>query len=241
MAKISHKQELFCLEYLVDMNAAAAAARAGYSPKAAKQQAYNLLQRDEVQARIRDLMAERAARVEFTADDVMRRWITIATGDVTRLTRHQIGACRYCWGAGHEYQWRTEREFLEELKKPQKSLPGDAPIDDYPSNDGGYGYDLTRAPCPSCPECNGLGVPVVRFADTTQMTEADKALFDGVEQTKDGLKFKISDRAKALDQIARHLGMFKEQVEHDLSDPLRELLMQVQGNSLPVKSKDGAA
>lgn len=241
MAKISHKQQLFCLEYLKDLNAAAAAVRAGYATKAARQQGYNLLQRDDIQARIQELMGARAARVEFTADDVLRRWITIATGDVTRLTTHRIGACRFCWGEGHEYQWRTDREYLEALKKAQKSLQEDAEADDYPSDAGGYGYDLTRAPCQTCPECNGLGVPYVQFADTGSMTEADKALFEGVEQTKDGLKFKIADRMKALDQIGRHLGMFRERVEHDLSDPLRDLLMQVQGNGLPIRSKDGDA
>ncbi|RWR10447.1 hypothetical protein D2T33_12345 [Sinirhodobacter populi] len=76
-------------------------------------------------------------------------------------------------------------------------------------------------------------MPYVTFADTDMMSDSDKALFEGVERGKDGIKYRLADRMKALEQIARPLGMFKEQVEHDLSDPLRELLMQVQGVPCP--------
>ena len=38
-------------------------------------------------------------------------------------------------------------------------------------------------------------------------------LFDGVKQTKDGFEIKVQSREKALEQVARHLGMFKDKME----------------------------
>jgi phage terminase small subunit len=82
------KRERFCQEYLIDLNATAAAKRAGYSPKTAKSQASDLLTFPDVQARVAELKAERAERTQITADDVvmelrklgfasMRRFISI--------------------------------------------------------------------------------------------------------------------------------------------------------------------
>ena len=48
MAKLTAKQQRFCDEYLIDLNATQAAIRAGYSPKTAEQLAYQLLQKTSV-------------------------------------------------------------------------------------------------------------------------------------------------------------------------------------------------
>ncbi len=49
------KQEKFCVEYLVDLNATQAAIRAGYSEKTAHSQGPRLLENVEVQNRIKEL------------------------------------------------------------------------------------------------------------------------------------------------------------------------------------------
>lgn len=49
------KQEKFCVEYLVDLNATQAAIRAGYSEKTAHSQGSRLLENVEVQKRIKEL------------------------------------------------------------------------------------------------------------------------------------------------------------------------------------------
>lgn len=69
--KITPKQQRFVEEYLVDLNASAAARRAGYSPKTAEQQGPRLLGNARVAAAIqvgRQHLAERTAR---TVDEVM--------------------------------------------------------------------------------------------------------------------------------------------------------------------------
>ncbi len=50
MAKLTPKQKRFVAEYLVDLNATAAAKRAGYSEKTAEQVGYQLLQKTTVPA-----------------------------------------------------------------------------------------------------------------------------------------------------------------------------------------------
>lgn len=67
------QRERFCLEILVDGNGAAAAERAGYAKRGAKQRAHELLQLPEIKARIEELRAEQAKRTEITADYVLTR------------------------------------------------------------------------------------------------------------------------------------------------------------------------
>ena len=65
------KQAAFAREYLVDLNGAAAAVRAGYSAKAGKVMALKLLANEAVQATIQAAMNKRAAKVELKADRVL--------------------------------------------------------------------------------------------------------------------------------------------------------------------------
>lgn len=64
-------QAAFCREYLVDLNAAAAAVRAGYSSKGARQTGHALLQQPAVRERVRELQARRARRLDIDADYVL--------------------------------------------------------------------------------------------------------------------------------------------------------------------------
>ena len=62
MAKITKKNEVFCEEYLIDLNATQAAIRAGYSPDSAGSIGFELLKKPEIRARIDQTMAERSKR-----------------------------------------------------------------------------------------------------------------------------------------------------------------------------------
>jgi phage terminase small subunit len=73
MAKLTAKQELFCLEYLIDLNATQAAIRAGYSEKTAKDIACENLAKPNLQSRIAELKAERVERTEINADWVLKQ------------------------------------------------------------------------------------------------------------------------------------------------------------------------
>ncbi len=69
---MNEKQTRFVQEYLVDRNGAAAAARAGYSSRTARQQAYELLTRPDVAAAVQDGEAEIAVKANVTRSAVMQ-------------------------------------------------------------------------------------------------------------------------------------------------------------------------
>jgi phage terminase small subunit len=70
-SNLSDKHELFCQEYLIDLNATKAAIRAGYSPDSARVQASVLLTNPNILARIRVLMDERSKNLMIDATFVI--------------------------------------------------------------------------------------------------------------------------------------------------------------------------
>lgn len=72
MAKLTKKNEVFCEEYLIDLNATQAAIRAGYSVDSAGSIGSELLKKPEIRARIDKAMAERSKRTGINADRVLR-------------------------------------------------------------------------------------------------------------------------------------------------------------------------
>ena len=83
MAKLTPKQERFCEEYLVDLNATQAAIRAGYSARSAHNIGPGNLLKPIIQARIQELMKARSLRTQITADRVLQEIATLAFSDVT--------------------------------------------------------------------------------------------------------------------------------------------------------------
>jgi Terminase small subunit len=68
---LTPRQAAFCREYLIDLNATAAAKRAGYSVATAKQQASRLLTNVNVAEHISELRQAAAQRNEVTLDEVI--------------------------------------------------------------------------------------------------------------------------------------------------------------------------
>ena len=81
------KQKRFVEEYLVDLNAAAAARRAGY----AKGSAWRLMRHRAVAAAIEEAQEQRAQRTRVSADRVITELAKVAFGDPRRL---------FSWGPG---------------------------------------------------------------------------------------------------------------------------------------------
>ena len=78
MAKLTAKQELFCEEYLIDLNATQAAIRAGYSTKSAQQISTELLLKPVIRARVDEALAERSKRTGVNQDRIIRELARIA-------------------------------------------------------------------------------------------------------------------------------------------------------------------
>lgn len=82
MTKLTDKQELFCREYLVDLNATQAAIRAGYSENTASEQGARLLVNVKVQNYIKELKQQRNDRNKIDADYVLKRLVEIDQMDI---------------------------------------------------------------------------------------------------------------------------------------------------------------
>lgn len=78
---LTPKQERFVQEYLIDLNATQAAARAGYSVKTANEQGARLLINVSVRSAIEEAQKARGERLQATADDVLREITRLAMFD----------------------------------------------------------------------------------------------------------------------------------------------------------------
>ena len=80
MAKLTAKQQRFCDEYLIDLNATQAAIRAGYSKKTAAQTAARLLTNVKIQEYIKNRMAEKEAALIADQDEVLKYLTSVLRG-----------------------------------------------------------------------------------------------------------------------------------------------------------------
>lgn len=239
MAELSIRQAAFVREYLISGNASDAYRKAGYSHKGADVSCIRLLGN----ARIAAAVAEGRKKIEKKAeavfglrlDDILQKLAHQVTVDRTKLTAHKRGACRYCHGIEHHYQWKTPREFSEAVELHM--LKGEAYAANHPppEQEGGYGYKITNKPDPDCPECAGLGVGYTVLADTDTMTEAEKAVFEGVKETRDGIQYLLADRGKAIENLGRHLGLADKARDQGISEVAAAIAqINARGSAMPI-------
>jgi len=91
MPKLTAKQEMFCREYLIDLNATQAAIRAGYSKNTAQRMGSENLSKPVISERVKKLMSERSDRVEINADYVLNRLVAIDKMDVKDILNDEMG------------------------------------------------------------------------------------------------------------------------------------------------------
>ena len=141
MAKLTPKQKRFVAEYLVYINATAAAKRAGYSEKTAEQVGYQLLQKTTVSAAIQNRRDKLQSKLEITQETVLQELASIAFAsgaDFVNVT-----------GDGHVAVKATD-------EVPREKLPAIA----------------------------------------------------GIKQNQFGVEIKLHDKARALELLGKHLGLF---------------------------------
>lgn len=75
--KLTAKQEMFCKEYLIDLNGTQAAIRAGYSEDTAQQIASENLSKPLIQKYLQELKAEREQKLEINAQWVLNQAVKV--------------------------------------------------------------------------------------------------------------------------------------------------------------------
>ena len=153
---LNPKQQRFCEEYMIDLNATQAAIRAGYSVATAQEQASRLLSNVMISREIEKLQAIQSKRTGITADRVIRELAKIAFVDPDRIINVSDGTVKV-----------------------------DANPDD-------------RAAI--------QGVKVKRSdSDTGYSSEHEVKLYD---------------KTKALELLGKHLGLFSDKVDLNMSQPI---------------------
>lgn len=79
--KLTAKQQRFCDEYLIDLNATQAAIRAGYSKKNARNIASENLAKPNIRAYIDKRMAEKESELIADQDEVLRYLTSVLRGE----------------------------------------------------------------------------------------------------------------------------------------------------------------
>ena len=158
---LNPQRELFCQEYLKDLNATKAAERAKYSKKTAYSIGQRLLKIVEVQRRIQKLKKKREERTQVTQDRVVRELALIGFSDLANYIDidPNTGAIR---AKGFEEMPAEESRALQSIKE-DRVIKEDAKGD--------------------------------------KVTVYDK------------VSFKTHDKIRALEILARHLGMLVERHE----------------------------
>lgn len=198
-SELTAQQKRFVAEYLIDQNATAAASRAGYSDASYGRQ---LLTIPHVAQAIAQQQKASLMRTLASADEVLAQMWQLATFDANELSQYRRGSCRYCWGFGHNYQWRDVVEFEEETAKVEGREGAKLPKDT-----GGYGYDHNREPNPACPRCNGDGIGQPYFADTRKLPPVSRLAYSGIKLGKNGVEITAISRERMYEAVMKRLGL----------------------------------
>lgn len=233
------RREEFIRLYLIHKNASQAYREAGYQDgPGTRQNAHRLLTSDYVRDRLAEEREKALAKLDVKVEAVLDRFKAIAFGDAAAITEYVVGACRYCYGHDHRYQWRTHREFADAMEAYMAKGETYHANHAAPDDEGGYGYRFNVPPHPECPECEGDGIPEVRFKDTRLMTPDERKLFAGVKQTQHGIEFKLNDQIAALKELAEHVQFYKARDDHNanaLARAIAELQDRGQMGRMPIR------
>lgn len=168
--KLTERQEQFCNEYLIDLNATQAAIRAGYKEKTAYSAGQRLLKHVEIQKRIQQLKNERSERTEISQDRVLKELAAIAFANAT--------------------------DFVQVTEKPLYNSDGEKMLD----NSGEV-----------------IMIPDVEITETEKLKPEQKKAIASIKQGRNGIEVKLNDKTKALELLGRHLGMWNDKQEINLT------------------------
>ena len=123
MNKLTAKQERFVSEYLIDLNATAAARRAGYSDRNADKIGPGLLGKSRVAAAISAAIKRRAAAADVKAKNVLRELCVVGFGDIGSIAS---------WDSDGNLSIKPSAE----LTRDQLALLGEITMDERYGDDG---------------------------------------------------------------------------------------------------------
>lgn len=123
--KLTPKQDRFCREYVIDLNATQAAIRAGYSKKTANRTGCKLLSKVDIAARIAEAVNEANKRAEVTSEEILANLAEIgrckADGEIVKNSDRiraweLLGKYKTLWTEKFDHQHSGDFNFNMVLK-----------------------------------------------------------------------------------------------------------------------------
>lgn len=217
MRELTVEEMIFVGEYLVDGNATRAVRVMGYDGHYAGEEGFRQLKKPHVADEIKRCTEALRGRVPDMAELVINDIRNILETDPRDLMEWVTGSCRYCHGKEHDHQF-TWGELGASRKRWKLEHGNSIPHDDR----GGGGFKAFRDPHPECTECDGKGTQHARLKDTRKLTREQASLFNGIEQTRNGIKVLLRDKDKARADAARILGLNKDTIDVTVVKKLEE-------------------
>lgn len=206
LAKGSSQAEAYRVAYPKSRN---------WTPKTVINRASELAAHGGVLGRVEELRAIAAKANEVGVTEVLAGYLDVLRADPRKLIAYHRGACRYCYGDGHNYHF-TPAEFERAKKEHAVMRFVDPNVGEFDPK-GGIGFDPRKTPHQECPECHGDGEGRPIVGDTRGFSREELALYAGVKVKKDGIEVCMADRMAALAQVARHVGFFERDNEVKVS------------------------
>lgn len=119
--KLTPRQQIFCREYIVDLNATQAAIRAGYSKNNADVSGPRLLVNLRVAECIQQLMDQRSDRVGITADAVLAELAKMAFANMEDYVRIEGDSIRPDMSRVTRDQMAAVQEFTVDIRREKGS------------------------------------------------------------------------------------------------------------------------
>ena len=211
------------------LNAGDAYVAAGFKSKPGRS-AWSNASRQMTSDKVRRYLSHRVKsmfqRLEEQQDALMQALMLLAFADMRELVEYHRGACHYCHGKMHRYQYTAGEwdgimtKYAERLEKAEDA---GRPAPAAPDPKGGTGYDWGREPHAECPECAGWGVGQVIVHDTRHLSPAGVLAYEGVKQVKGGIEVKIQDRMKALEMLAKIAKLYDDSPKVNIAVDAAEL------------------
>lgn len=111
---LTEKQKLFCVYYIQNFNATAAALRAGYSPDSSGQIGYNLLCRDAIKKEIKKLKEIKKEAFMLNEADIVERYMNIAFANMNDFTNFGTEEIKEIDEKGEEQKYKRNFVYFKD-------------------------------------------------------------------------------------------------------------------------------
>jgi phage terminase small subunit len=201
------RHERFAQEVAKGQSATAAYRAAGYEATGASVgiNAGRLLKNAKVRARVDEILAEGAERAGVTVERVVRELAKIGFSDIRKAMKWGETVMVPCAPEVADHFIRSdgkgiEEDFEAEVEEELEPQPRGGALKR--RRVGADGVIAVRAHTP------------MALVASDQIDEDTAAAIAEVKQTREGLAFKLHDKLGALEKLGKHLGMFRDKVEH---------------------------